>query len=90
MKHIYSGKVRDIYDAGDGKLLFVASDRLSVFDVVLGETVPDKGRSAHRDLGVLVRRTRRRAAQPRRRRDVPRHARRVEGPGHTRRVAPTC
>jgi phosphoribosylaminoimidazole-succinocarboxamide synthase len=44
MKHIYSGKVRDIYDAGDGLLLFVASDRLSVFDVVLGETVPDKGR----------------------------------------------
>jgi phosphoribosylaminoimidazole-succinocarboxamide synthase len=44
MKHVYSGKVRDIYDAGDGNLLFVASDRLSVFDVVLGETVPDKGR----------------------------------------------
>lgn len=44
LKHIYSGKVRDIYDAGDGLLLFVASDRLSVFDVVLGETVPDKGR----------------------------------------------
>jgi phosphoribosylaminoimidazole-succinocarboxamide synthase len=44
LKHIYSGKVRDIYDAGDGLLLFVASDRLSVFDVVLGEQVPDKGR----------------------------------------------
>ena len=42
---LYSGKVRDIYDAGDGNLLFVASDRLSVFDVVLGETVPDKGRA---------------------------------------------
>lgn len=41
---VYSGKVRDIYDAGDGLLLFVASDRLSIFDVVLGETVPDKGR----------------------------------------------
>jgi len=34
LKHVYSGKVRDIYDAGDGNLLFVASDRLSVFDVV--------------------------------------------------------
>jgi phosphoribosylaminoimidazole-succinocarboxamide synthase len=45
LKHIYRGKVRDIYDAGDGNLLFVASDRLSVFDVVLGETVPDKGRA---------------------------------------------
>jgi phosphoribosylaminoimidazole-succinocarboxamide synthase len=44
VKHIYSGKVRDIYDAGDDLLLFVASDRLSVFDVVLGEPVPDKGR----------------------------------------------
>jgi phosphoribosylaminoimidazole-succinocarboxamide synthase len=45
LRHLYSGKVRDIYDAGDGLLLFVASDRLSVFDVVLGETVPDKGRA---------------------------------------------
>ena len=45
LKLIYSGKVRDIYDAGDGNLLFVASDRLSVFDVVLAETVPEKGRA---------------------------------------------
>src|SRR5207244_11248019 len=45
LKHVYRGKVRDIYDAGDGNLLFVASDRLSVFDVVLGETVPEKGRA---------------------------------------------
>ena len=45
LKHIYSGKVRDLYDAGDGNLLFVASDRLSVFDVVLAETVPEKGRA---------------------------------------------
>ena len=44
LTHVYTGKVRDLYDAGDGLLLFVASDRLSVFDVVLGETVPDKGR----------------------------------------------
>ncbi len=41
---VYSGKVRDIYAAGDDTFLFVASDRLSVFDVVLNETVPDKGR----------------------------------------------
>jgi phosphoribosylaminoimidazole-succinocarboxamide synthase len=41
---VYSGKVRDIYAAGDDKFLFVASDRLSVFDVVLNEPVPDKGR----------------------------------------------
>jgi phosphoribosylaminoimidazole-succinocarboxamide synthase len=37
------GKVRDIYDAGD-KLLIVASDRLSAFDVVLPTGIPDKGR----------------------------------------------
>lgn len=43
-KPVYSGKVRDIYDAGDDTLLFVASDRLSVFDVVLDQPVPDKGR----------------------------------------------
>jgi phosphoribosylaminoimidazole-succinocarboxamide synthase len=37
------GKVRDLYDAGD-KLLLVASDRLSAFDVVLPTPIPDKGR----------------------------------------------
>jgi phosphoribosylaminoimidazole-succinocarboxamide synthase len=41
---IYSGKVRDIYDAGDDHLLFVASDRMSAFDVVMAEPIPDKGR----------------------------------------------
>src|SRR5436189_854014 len=44
MKHIYSGKVRDIYEAGDDRLLFVASDRISAFDVVMAEPIPDKGR----------------------------------------------
>src|SRR5689334_8912380 len=37
------GKVRDIYDAGD-KLLIVATDRLSAFDVILPTPIPDKGR----------------------------------------------
>jgi phosphoribosylaminoimidazole-succinocarboxamide synthase len=37
------GKVRDIYDAGD-KLLIVATDRLSAFDVILPTAIPDKGR----------------------------------------------
>ena len=41
---IYSGKVRDIYDAGEDHLLFVASDRMSAFDVVMAEPIPDKGR----------------------------------------------
>ena len=44
LPHVYSGKVRDVYDAGDGNLLFVASDRISAFDVVMAEPVPDKGR----------------------------------------------
>jgi len=38
------GKVRDVYEAGDGRLLMVASDRLSAFDVVLPTPIPDKGR----------------------------------------------
>jgi phosphoribosylaminoimidazole-succinocarboxamide synthase len=37
------GKVRDIYDAGD-KLLIVATDRLSAFDVIMPTPIPDKGR----------------------------------------------
>ncbi|MCC5951076.1 MAG: phosphoribosylaminoimidazolesuccinocarboxamide synthase [Acidimicrobiia bacterium] len=44
LPHLYSGKVRDIYDAGDGQLLLVTSDRLSAFDVVMAEPIPDKGR----------------------------------------------
>jgi phosphoribosylaminoimidazole-succinocarboxamide synthase len=38
------GKVRDIYAVGDDKLLIVTSDRLSAFDVVLSDPIPDKGR----------------------------------------------
>jgi phosphoribosylaminoimidazole-succinocarboxamide synthase len=39
-----SGKVRDLYDLRDGRLLLVASDRLSAFDVVLPTPIVDKGR----------------------------------------------
>ncbi|HSL35143.1 MAG TPA: phosphoribosylaminoimidazolesuccinocarboxamide synthase [Candidatus Limnocylindrales bacterium] len=39
-----SGKVRDLYAVGDDRLLLVASDRLSAFDVVLPTEIPDKGR----------------------------------------------
>lgn len=42
--HIASGKVRDLYTLDDGRLLFVASDRISAFDYVLPTTIPDKGR----------------------------------------------
>ncbi len=41
---LYSGKVRDIYDAGEDRLLLVTSDRISAFDVVMNEAIPDKGR----------------------------------------------
>lgn len=41
---IRSGKVRDLYALGDDRLLLVASDRLSAFDVVLPTPIPDKGR----------------------------------------------
>lgn len=37
------GKVRDVYDAGDDRLLLVATDRVSAFDVVMAEAVPHKG-----------------------------------------------
>jgi phosphoribosylaminoimidazole-succinocarboxamide synthase len=39
-----SGKVRELYDAGDGRLLMVASDRISAFDVIMDEAIPNKGR----------------------------------------------
>ena len=40
---VHGGKVREVYDAGDGRLLMVASDRVSAFDVVMDEPVPRKG-----------------------------------------------
>ena len=41
---LHSGKVRDVYDAGDGLLLMVTSDRISAFDVVMAEPIADKGK----------------------------------------------
>jgi len=41
---VSSGKVRELYDAGDGLILMVTSDRISAFDVVMAEPIPDKGR----------------------------------------------
>ncbi|WP_182905199.1 phosphoribosylaminoimidazolesuccinocarboxamide synthase [Microbispora sp. H13382] len=43
MKHLHSGKVRDLYEMPDGLLLMVASDRISAFDYVLEPGIPDKG-----------------------------------------------
>src|SRR5262245_38077651 len=42
--HVASGKVRELYALDDDRLLLVASDRISVFDVVLPSEIPDKGR----------------------------------------------
>ncbi|MCD6040702.1 MAG: purC [Burkholderiales bacterium] len=44
LPRIGKGKVRDIYAVGADKMLIVASDRLSAFDVVLPDPIPDKGR----------------------------------------------
>ncbi len=44
LEHLGSGKVRDNYAVDDSRLLIVASDRVSAFDVVLTPTIPDKGR----------------------------------------------
>src|SRR6185503_15941660 len=37
------GKVRDVYEVDAERLLLVATDRVSAFDVVMGETIPNKG-----------------------------------------------
>jgi phosphoribosylaminoimidazole-succinocarboxamide synthase len=42
--HVGSGKVRELYELEDERLLLVASDRISTFDVVLPTEIPDKGR----------------------------------------------
>jgi phosphoribosylaminoimidazole-succinocarboxamide synthase len=43
-RHVSSGKVRDIYAVGDDRLLLVASDRISTYDVVHPTPIPDKGK----------------------------------------------
>ena len=44
LKRIHEGKVRDIYAVDDASMLIVTTDRLSAFDVVLPDPIPDKGR----------------------------------------------
>lgn len=43
LKKLYSGKVRDLYEIDAERMLMVASDRLSAFDIILNEPIPDKG-----------------------------------------------
>ena len=44
LPHIASGKVREIYEVDGEHLLFVATDRISAYDVILNQLIPDKGR----------------------------------------------
>jgi phosphoribosylaminoimidazole-succinocarboxamide synthase len=44
LPQVLSGKVRELYDAGDDRLLMVASDRVSAFDVIMAEPIANKGR----------------------------------------------
>lgn len=44
LTHYHSGKVRDIYSVSESELLFVTSDRISAYDSILGQHIPDKGR----------------------------------------------
>ncbi len=44
LPRVHSGKVRELYDAGEGRLLMVASYRVSAFDVIMAEPIAEKGR----------------------------------------------
>jgi phosphoribosylaminoimidazole-succinocarboxamide synthase len=44
LAHLHSGKVRELFRADDGRLVMLASDRISAFDHVLATVIPDKGR----------------------------------------------
>jgi phosphoribosylaminoimidazole-succinocarboxamide synthase len=44
LTHVHSGKVRELYRTADGRLVLLASDRISAFDFGLSPTIPDKGR----------------------------------------------
>jgi phosphoribosylaminoimidazole-succinocarboxamide synthase len=56
--HVASGKVREIYELDEERLLLVASDRISTFDVVLPTEIPDKGRALTGLSGFWFARTR--------------------------------
>ena len=72
LNHLYSGKVRDLYEVDDEHLLMVASDRMSAFDVVMHEPIPAQGTSAHRPHRLLGARVRRRRYRRRWSRATPR------------------
>ena len=87
LPHLYSGKVRELYEVSHDRMLMVASDRVSVFDVVLPDEIPDKGRVLTGAVELLVRAHARHRRQPRdlgRPHRLPRDGGRRRGPGHAR------
>ncbi len=56
LKHLYSGKVRELYEIDADRLLIVATDRISAFDMVLPDPVPGKGRILTRMSGFWCQR----------------------------------
>ena len=48
LERVHQGKVRDIYRVDEDRLLIVASDRLSAFDVILPDPIPGKGEILNR------------------------------------------
>ena len=62
--HVGSGKVRELYALDDDRLLLVASDRISTFDVILPTEIPDKGRVLTGLSGFWFARTRELVAEP--------------------------
>src|SRR5437763_16543587 len=59
LERLHEGKVRDIYAADQQTLLIVTTDRLSAFDVVLPDPIPDKGRERDGISNLCFARTRR-------------------------------
>ena len=58
LKKIYEGKVRDSYAIDEESMLIVTTDRLSAFDVVLPDPIPDKGRVLNQISNFWFERTR--------------------------------
>ena len=57
LPHLRRGKVREVYVVDDDRLLLVATDRVSAFDVVMNERDSVQGRGAHADHGVVAARS---------------------------------
>ena len=79
--HVASGKVRELYALDDERLLLVASDRISTFDVVLPTEIPDKGRVLTGLSGFWFARTKPHRPEPSARAARRRPLDRVQAPG---------